>query len=336
MTGTTGTKMNHNEPAQYRPDILPIERQPSAALPFERFLDGYIARNRPVIIQDAVPEWPALHTWTPQFFKEKFGSKQVDVTYGVSRPLGEVIDGVLSSTAEKPGPYLHKVIIHQHMPELLPDLTPQNVYSFPGRYASPLMPKRFRRPDGYLKLLIGGVGSKFPLMHFDSDNANAMITEIYGDKEFVLFRPQDTRFLYPFSEKGNTSQVDDLGHPDLEKFPLFAQATQYRGIIGPGEALFVPSGWWHTARVVTTSISVCMNMLHRPNWPGFISEACQAQNGAWARRNAKRLYLNSAGVIMSAAERSQEMFPRAALSRRLAALSPVQGEAAPAGVDHHA
>jgi hypothetical protein len=319
MTGTTGTEMNQNELAQYRPDILPIERQPSAALPFERFLDGYIARNRPVIVQDAAPEWPALHTWTPQFFKEKFGSKQVDVTYGVSRPLGEVIDGVLSSTAEKPGPYLHKVIIHQHMPELLPDLTPQNIYSFPGRYASPLMPKRFRRPDGYLKLLIGGVGSKFPLMHFDSDNANAMITEIYGDKEFVLFSPRDTRFLYPFSEKGNTSQVDNLDHPDLEKFPLFAQATQYRGIIGPGEALFVPSGWWHTARVVTTS-------------PGFISEACQGQNGVWAKRSAKRLYLNSAGVIMSAAERSQEMFPRAALSRRLAALSPVQAEAT--RIDH--
>jgi hypothetical protein len=77
-----------------------------------------------------------------------------------------------------------------------------------------------------------------------------------------------------------------------------------------------------------------MNMLHRPNWPGFNSEACQAQNGAWARRSAKRLYLNSAGVIMSAAERSQEMFPRAALSRRLAALSSVQAEAAPARIDH--
>src|SRR5580658_1872044 len=123
------------------PNVIWLEKQSSAALPFESFVDKYVARNRPVIVQDAAPEWPALHTWTPQFFKEKFGSKQVDVTYGVSRPLGEVIDGVLSSTAEKPGPYLHKVIIHQHMPELLPALSPENVYSFPRRFCSPLMPK---------------------------------------------------------------------------------------------------------------------------------------------------------------------------------------------------
>jgi hypothetical protein len=323
----TVTEIPGDETIQQRPNIKPLERRRSAALPYERFLKEHVIRNSPVIIEDAVPKWPALRTWTPQFFKEKFGSKQVDVTYGVTQPLGEVIDAVVCSTVEKPGPYLHKVIIHQHMPELLPDLTPENVYSFPGRYASPLMPKRFHRPDGYLKLLIGGVASQFPLMHFDSDNANAMITEIYGEKEFVLFSPQETRSLYPHSANGNTSQVDNLDNPDLEKFPLFAEATQYRGIIGPGDAIFVPSGWWHTARVVTISISVGMNMLHRSSWPGFISEACRAQNGAWATRNAKRLYLNSAGAIMSAVERSQEIFPGAAFSRRLAGLSPARAEA---------
>jgi hypothetical protein len=329
VTSMTASEITKSESAPLRQSPIPIERRPSAVLPFTRFLNEYVTRNRPVIIADAAPEWPALRTWTPQFFKENLGSRQVDVTYGVSRPLGEVIDGVLLSTPEKPGPYLHKVIIHQHMPELLPDLTPENAYSFPGRYASPLMPKRFRRPDGYLKLLIGGVGSKFPLMHFDSDNANAMITEIYGDKEFVLFSPEDTPFLYPHTEKGNTAQVEDLDHPDLERFPLFAKATQYRGVIHPGESLFVPSGWWHTARVVTTSISVCMNMLHRANWPGFISEACGAKNGAWTKRSIKRFYLNSAGFIMSAAERSQEMLPGTALSRRLAALSPTRAETVP-------
>jgi hypothetical protein len=302
--------------------IEPVERRPASELPYEKFLSEYVVRNRPVIIQDACPEWPALRRWTPEFFREKFGSRTVEVTYGVRRPLAEVIDGVLRSTAVQPGPYLHKVIIHQHMPELLADLTPESVYGFPCRFASPLMPSRFRRPDGFLKLLIGGVGGKFPLMHFDSDNANAIITEIYGDKEFVLFAPEETPLVYPHSPAGNTSQIDDLDHPDLARFPLFPRATQYRGIIGPGEAIFVPSRWWHTARVVTTSISVCSNMLHASNWRGFVVEACSTQNGNWAARNVKRVYLDSAGAIMTAAEQSQKRFPRAAASLRLGALCP--------------
>ena len=118
--------------------------------------------NRPVVIQDAAPGWSALQNWTPEYFKEQFGEQMVEVTYGVRQQMGEVMDGVLASTAEKPGPYLHKVIIHQHMPQLLPALSPENVYSFPRRFCSPLMPKRFHRPDGYLKLLIGGVGGQVP------------------------------------------------------------------------------------------------------------------------------------------------------------------------------
>ena len=239
------------EVTEVRPASSPTVEVPRIAakdLPYDRFLREFVATNRPVVIQDAAPGWGAIQRWTPEFFKDRFGSRVVEVTYGVHQKLGDVIDGVLASTAEKPGPYLHKVIIHQHMPELLPDLSPENAYAFPRRYCSPLMPRRFRRPDGYLKLLIGGVGGKFPLMHFDSDNAHAVITEIYGDKEFVLFAPEDTAYVYPHRDSPSTSQIDDLDHVDPVRFPEFHKATQYRVVIRPGECIFVPSRWWHAAR----------------------------------------------------------------------------------------
>ncbi|HEX3469896.1 MAG TPA: cupin-like domain-containing protein [Silvibacterium sp.] len=308
--------------------IQPIECRSASTLPYKTFLSDYVARNRPLIIRDAVPQWKALRTWTPEFFKSRFGSKTVDVTYGVSMRLADLIDAVLASTTEKPGPYLHKVIIHQHMPELLADLTPENPYSFPRRYCSPLMPRRFHRPDGYLKLLIGGVGGKFPLMHFDSDNAHAMITEIYGDKEFVLFSPQDTAKVYPFPGSSHTSQIENLEDPDLERFPLLVQATEYRGTIHPGEAIFVPCGWWHSAHVVTTSISVCANMLEGASWDGFIDECCQSQNGVTPAIAAKRLYLQTTGTIMSAAEKLQENHPGAVITRSIAFLAPLSNNEA--------
>jgi hypothetical protein len=165
------------------------------------------------------------------------------------------------------------------MPELVPYLTPENIYGFPRRFSRPLMPKRCRRPDGYLKLLIGGVGGKFPFMHFDSDNANAFMTEIYGDKEFVFFAPEDTPYLYAKDDVRNVSQIADIGNVDLRTYPLFAKATSYPGVIKPGETIFVPSGWWHSAKVVSTSISVCTNMLDSTNLPGFVTWLCRPVRG---------------------------------------------------------
>ncbi|MBV8907083.1 MAG: cupin-like domain-containing protein, partial [Acidobacteriia bacterium] len=200
---------------------IALERRSARELSYRQFLNGYVMQNRPVIITDLARDWRALETWTPEFFKSRFGSRLVDVTYGVKARLGETIDAILQSTVERPGPYLHKVIIHQHMPELLSDLAPQHIYGYPLRYSSPLMPGLWRRPDGYLKLLIGGVGGKFPLLHFDTDNANALITEIYGEKEFVLFSPGDTRYLSVSPSSRHTSPINDLDSPDPGKFPDF-------------------------------------------------------------------------------------------------------------------
>jgi len=304
---------------------VPIERRNSAELPYEAFIREYVIKNRPVIIENAMPGWNALRAWTPEFFKTKFGSQVVDVTYGgVKMTMADLIDAVLASTPEKPGPYLHKVIIFQDMPRLLADLAPENQYAFPRRYCSPLMPKHFRRPDGYLKLLIGGVGGKFPLIHFDGDNANALISEIYGDKEFVLFSPEDTPYIYPHPGAGTTSQIDNLANPDLDRFPLLAKATQFRGIIGPGETVFVPAKWWHSARVVTTSISVCTNMIDGSNWSGFIEEACNPRTVKSAPvRAAKRAYLTAAGWVMNAAEGIQRTFPNGGLASVASSISPL-------------
>ena len=313
-----------NQTSASQGTIVQVPKVDARNLPYDKFLKEYVEPNRPVVIQNAAPGWGALESWTPEFFKEKFGQQTVEVTYGVQQQLAEVIDGVLASTKEKPGPYLHKVIIHQHMPDLLPYLAPENTYAFPRRYCSPLMLKRFRRPDGYLKLLIGGVGGKFPLMHFDSDNSHAVITEIYGDKEFVLFAPEDTAYVYPHQTSANTSQIDDLDHVDLNRFPDFPKATQYRVVIGPGECIFVPSRWWHSARVVTTSVSVCTNMMHSTNWAGFVDLSCESGNGKGnAALMAKRLYLNFAGLAMSFIEKLQSMFPDSVLIRRLGHLAPL-------------
>jgi hypothetical protein len=310
-----------------------IERRSAADLPYERYIKEYLEPNRPVIISDATPQWNAMRAWTPEFFKSSFGSKTVNVSYETKMTMSDLIDAVMASTPEQPGPYLHKVIIYRDMPELLADLSPDSVYAFPRRYAGSLMPERFQRPDGFLKLLIGGAGGKFPLMHYDTDNSHAMITEIHGDKEFILFSPEDTRYMYPFANSTHTSQIENPDSADLEKFPLFAQATQYRGTVHPGDAILIPSAWWHAARALNPSISVCTNMMYRSNWPGFVNEACDpAIIRSPLSRAVKRAYLNTLGTLLSTCEGLQRALPKSSFSRTLAGFAPLYRQQLPTEV----
>jgi hypothetical protein len=298
-------------------------------LPYEAYLREYVRSNRPVVIDGAAAQWPAMQRWTPAYFRDRFGDETVQVSYKERMVMRDFVDAVLDSSQERPGPYLFRAFLHEHLPGLLADLSPENPYIFAGRFGSALIPERWWRPDGYLKLLMGGVGSKFPVMHYDLEHAHAQITEIYGDKEFYLFAPEDGPNLYPRAVQSNWSQVEDPANPDLQRFPLMAQATPYRAVLKPGQTIFVPMLWWHAARPLTVSISVCTNTLERSNWREFVHDVCSESDAGTAKRLLKRGYLETAGILMHAMEDFQNLFPAIAKALRL------PGLISPAGPEFH-
>lgn len=310
---------------------LPIERADGDSLSYDDFLARYVHGNRPVVISNVGKGWAAMRTWTPEYFKQRFGSKPVAIGYERNMPFDRFIDEVIASSAQNPGPYMYRSFLHEVLPELLPDVVPQNKFAFPRRFSSPLMPEKWRRPDGYLKLLIGGVGSKFPVMHFDGENAHAQITQIYGDKEFVVFPPTDTPYLYPRVAFPNHSTVDDPVMQNRERFPLLAKATLYRTVLKPGDMIFVPAHWWHAARALSTSISVCTNILDSSNWQGFQDEVA-AEEAKKSPEAGARLGGQLARIdrILTRLERFQKDSPT--LARALVLpnkLAPLTAEAAP-------
>eukprot|EP00040_Diaphanoeca_grandis_P027841 m.159398 g.159398 ORF g.159398 m.159398 type:complete len:112 (-) comp31134_c1_seq3:316-651(-) len=48
----------------------------------------------------------------------------------------------------------------------------------------------------------------------------------------------------------------DLDNVNLDDFPLFANATPIYVDLHAGEVLYVPAGWWHTAKAVSNEVSV--------------------------------------------------------------------------------
>ena len=59
--------------------------------------------------------------------------------------------------------------------------------------------------------------------------------------------------------KGTISAVD-VEAPDLEMFPLFAQAKGVDVLLAPGDALYLPARCWHHVRACTASISLSFHM----------------------------------------------------------------------------
>ncbi|PIO76875.1 hypothetical protein TELCIR_01067 [Teladorsagia circumcincta] len=100
-----------------------------------------------------------------------------------------------------------------------------------------------------------GPGSTVSPLH--TDPRENIFCQILGRKFFRLVAPSDSENVYAFKDGiiTNTSQVDVL-NPDLKKYPDFAKARCWDGVVEAGDVLFIPQGWWHLVAALSNSISI--------------------------------------------------------------------------------
>jgi len=72
-----------------------------------------------------------------------------------------------------------------------------------------------------------------------------------GHRRFTLFPPEQIDNLYvgplEFTPAGQPISLVDFARPDYERFPRFAEALKAARVaeLGPGDAILIPSMWWH-------------------------------------------------------------------------------------------
>jgi hypothetical protein len=85
--------------------------------------------------------------------------------------------------------------------------------------------------------------------HYDAPSNIACC--VIGRRRFTMFPPEQIFNLYPGpldpTPGGQAISLVDFAAPDFERYPRFRDALEHAQTaeVGPGDAVFVPSMWWH-------------------------------------------------------------------------------------------
>ena len=228
----------------------------------DEFLRSYYATGTPVVLTDVAARWPAFTTWSPAYLRDRFGDVELEIESGRaadpapdlhferlrgSATMAEFVDRVLAA-GETNDLYLianNRNLARPALRPLLADIT------LPAGYFDP-SPDRAARCGA---LWFGPAGTVTALHH---DTSNILFFQVVGRKRFRLYAPDEPAVLARGS--GVYNELD----PERDTAAL-ADAAVLDVTLAPGEALFIPVGWWHHVRALDLSISVAFNHFVWPN-----------------------------------------------------------------------
>lgn len=231
----------------------------------EEFLKDYFRPQRPVVFEDVSASWPATKKWNFEYFREKAGDIVV--------PL---YDGKPAKGHQKSHGPAMKVKMRDYIDILQKGPTDLRMFFFNLLQNVPELVEDFNYPDLGVKffkklpvLFVGGEGGKV-VMHYDMDLANNFHFNFAGEKRVILYPPEETKFLYKVPHSIVSMEIIDMDDPDLEKYPALAMAKGYEVTLKHGEALFIPSKWWHFIKYESPCLSLTLRSL--PTSPKKILE----------------------------------------------------------------
>jgi putative sterol carrier protein len=256
--------MNQRYPTPARPSealsagqqaLREVERRPRQQLSVETFRRDYLPHGIPLIISDALRDWPLFNmsreeslvhfaqlqgiTRHGDYAQKTFSTERDfrstsmrDFIASLDAPAGKGRNG-------EPPAYMGNNILPAQLLEQI---------QYPPYFDLSL----FIAP----RIWIGPKGTLTPLHRDDTDN---LFAQVWGQKSFILAAPHHRPALGTWSTapKGGLDGCDfNPDAPDYQRFPQARDVTFLRITLQAGDLLFLPEGWFHQVESVSTSLSV--------------------------------------------------------------------------------
>jgi hypothetical protein len=227
----------------------------------ERFEREIVPKGEPAVLRGLVAEWPIVEAGkqsdealaeilrsaaSDEPFEAWFGAPEIEGRFGYNEDFSgfnhdrrvaavdQLLDLLLRQRGdEKPySMYAGGIPIRRHVPGLLP--------------AIPVPLLDLSRAT-LISLWIGN--RTRTAAHWDLPQNLACV--VAGRRRFTLFPTDQIANLYvgplDFTLAGQPISLVDLDAPDFDRHPRFADALESARTaeLGPGDALYIPSLWWH-------------------------------------------------------------------------------------------
>lgn len=230
------------------------------------FLDGFYAPGRPAVLCELLDAWPALSKWTPAYLKERIGpatiecqsGREADARFELDKDRHRqrmAFDAFIDRSLAGSGNDIYMTAYNSAANATA--LAPLNAdLGFIG----PLLDQKVPGEGGMI--WIGPKGTFTPLHH---DLTNNLLVQVTGRKRVILAAPGETPKLsnstHVFSDIPDLT-ANDL---DLSNHPRLRDVRLLDIILEPGEALYIPVGWWHQVNALDFSVSITYTNFRWPN-----------------------------------------------------------------------
>ena len=228
--------------------------------------DFVLQSQEPLILKGLVSEWPATKSCSASLssaaaYLSNFWTPQPVTAYVTDSGSDNRLfynDGFTDFNFRRGTAPLHQVMkkLSEHSAEQKP----------PVIYVGSTMVDKFL--PGFRAVNDLAMGELHPLMsmwignrsrisaHYDFPDNIACV--VAGNRRFTLFPPEQLPNLYigpvDRTPAGQAISLVDFDKPDLGRFPRFAEAIMHAQVadLEPGDAVFIPSMWWHHVESLST------------------------------------------------------------------------------------
>lgn len=227
------------------------------------FAAAVMAAGEPVVLRGQVRDWPAVRAATDpaatRAYLASFGATEpVETMLGMPEIGGRFFydDGLTGFNFAKRALPLDALM--DTLVAVADDPAPPAIYAgaaaaattAPGFAAA--NPMELVGSDATARLWIGNAST----VSTHNDLSANVACVVAGRRRFLLFPPEQVANLYvgplDLTMAGQPVSMVDPDAPDLGRYPRFAEAMRHArvAVLNPGDAIFIPTLWWHQVRSI--------------------------------------------------------------------------------------